>query len=1221
VQPGEAPVEENAMRRFRLLSFAAIAAGLLLVPVQLSLAGGDERAPGAKPGARGPVRKKIRSGTAPAVPSGVPRTDDAPGAGAYDGTGTIKTYRNAVGDTVYEISASRFDVSEPLAALAAKAPPEPQVEFEPSVNPLLPSWRRIRSSQKDPVVQTEIPPPGEPGKGLSPLGAPATGFNFLGAGTGGASPSDSNGSVGNNQFVETVNIRYQAWSLNRATNVATSVLGPTSISTLWSGFGGACQAQNSGDPIVLYDKLANRWLISQFTSTASSGTYYQCVALSTTANATGSYYRWAFAVPNGHFGDYPHFGAWTDAYYMMAHAFLSTAGGYVAAIFAAMDRVKMLDGDPTATWQVIEDPTEGGHMPADLDGFAPPPTGAPGIFLSLHSTGMFVYRMKVDFVQPSKTVKTKQASVAVAPAEGACGGGGACIPQPGTTQTVGSLADRLMFRAAYRNFIDHESLVVSHSVDPAIAGVVSGVRWYDFRLSGTPDATCPSYPCIHQQGTIADAANGRSRWMPSVAMDGAENILVGYSATGKTAGTENHTIRFTGRTRSDPAGTMTVPETTLGTGTANNTNSRWGDYTSMSVDPYDDCTFWYVNQYFTTAGAWSTRIASAAWPPGNGDGECPPTACGVRPVSAPAIGSATVSGDNRITVTWTGLSPAPGAYAVERADGACNGEGLYRPLGAVAGNATSFTDTSVQGGLAYSYRVIAADDVAGRCQALVASGCVEVTATGTCNLLPSFGGATGAVSRDRSNCGVTVGWTPAATACPLTPNMRYNVFRGTVPDFIPSPSNRIATCVPGPSSYVDTANLWSGTTYYYVVRAEDDSTGHGGACGGNEETNGVVVSGTAHGAGLGTVPGTWTDGGGDVTSQLRLNAAGSGDTGNAIWRIVRAADDSGANHTPGGAYAYRNAGPAATDTYPPDECAEMQTPLLTAGAATVRLQYWERHQLEYHWDGVAVEYSVNGGAWTDAPAPSNATGPGCAASDDTTGWETMSCTQDPPLNGCGYPATKNALNGPLGSGSTCSDWSTGGTVPAYAHRCHPVTGLAPGDSIRFRWRFASDPGLQFAGFYLDDIAVADVLLPNSCTPDVCGALADGSACDDGNACTTGDLCAGGTCMPGAPIPAPAEVAGIGVESQTGTTLTWTALPGTVTYDVASSTLADLRANGTTMATCLGNDIAGTSVRAGRSDPAPEDGYYYLVRAQSACASGTYGFDSSLVERVPADGCP
>ena len=232
---------------------------------------------------------------------------------------------------------------------------------------------------------------------------------------------------------------------------------------------------------------------------------------------------------------------------MMAHGF----GGTFVAIFAAMDRTKMLAGNATATWLVIQDPAEGGHMPADLDGFALPPSLAPGVFVSLHEDGMYIYRMKVSFAGAGTSSRTLQAIVPIAPATAACGGG-TCIPQPGTANRLDAISDRLMFRAAYRNYIDHESLVVSHSVDPSVSGVVSGVRWYDIRLSGNPDATCPTYPCMYQQGTIADVAGGRSRWMPSIAMDGSENILVGYTTTGIANGSDNHSIRYTGRAKDDP---------------------------------------------------------------------------------------------------------------------------------------------------------------------------------------------------------------------------------------------------------------------------------------------------------------------------------------------------------------------------------------------------------------------------------------------------------------------------------------------------------------------------------------------------------------------------------------------------------------------------------------------------------------------------------------------
>jgi hypothetical protein len=467
-----------------------------------------------------------------------------------------------------------------------------------------------------------------------------------------------------------------------------------------------------------------------------------------------------------------------------------------------------------------------------------------------------------------------------------------------------------------------------------------------------------------------------------------------------------------------------------------------------------------------------------------------------------------------------------------------------------------------------------------------------------------------------------VTWAPGTSSCPLTPNLRYNVFRGTVPDFVPSAANRIATCVTGPTSYLDTDDLASGETYYYVVRAEDDSTGNGGECGGgNEEANAAVVPGTAYGAGTQATPGTWTDGGGDGTAFLQLNPAGSGDTGNAVWRVVATADDAGANHTPGGAYAYRNAGPGPSATYAANECAEMDAPPLTVGGSTVDLTYWERHAIEYHWDGVAVEYSVNGGSWLDAPPPSNDTGAGCDAADDTTGWEPMSCTQSPPINGCGYPTSKLVYNGPLGSGTTCNDYATVTTPTTYAHRCHPITGLTPGDSVRFRWRFSSDPGAEYAGFYLDDVAVTNVLLPNACTTDVCGGQSDGNACDDGNACTTGDACGGGVCLPGTPVPPPSEITDVVVDEQGGTTLTWTALAGGDVYDVAGSTLSDLRTNGTATATCIANDQTSASFTDPRPDPPAGDGYYYIVRAQSACGSGTYGYDSSAVERTPTAACP
>jgi len=265
-----------------------------------------------------------------------------------------------------------------------------------------------------------------------------------------------------------------------------------------------------------------------------------------------------------------------------------------------------------------------------------------------------------------------------------------------------------------------------------------------------------------------------------------------------------------------------------------------------------------------------------------------------------------------------------------------------------------------------------------------------------------------------------------------------------------------------------------------------NSTGHGGACGGNGDTNSVVVSGTAYGSGTQASPGTLTDGGGDGTAFLRLNTPGPGNIADLVWRFVKTAEDPGANHTPGGIYAYRNAGPGPNANHGDLQCAAAETPVLTVGSTTLNLTYWERHQMEKGWDGVAIEYSRNGGPWTDVPAPSNAAGDGCMISDITADYATLECTDNPPINACGYPATKPVITGPsLLPVGDCTTYMTA-ELTAYGRRCHRLTGLAVGDTIQFRWRFTSDPATTFKGFYLDDIGVSNIRLPSACATAVPG---------------------------------------------------------------------------------------------------------------------------------------
>src|SRR5438309_2235059 len=321
-----------------------------------------------------------------------------------------------------------------------------------------------------------------------------------------------------------------------------------------------------------------------------------CMAVSTTSDATQSYYRYEFSF-GGNTPDYPKLAVWPDAYYWTANTF-SSANTFVGANPCAFDRATMLSGGPANAICMQQNPSIDSLLPADLDGTTPPPTGEPNFYLQMVApSNLNLFKFHVDFTTPANSTFTGPTAIPVAPFSEACGGG-TCIPQPGTTQQLDSLSDRLMFRLAYRNFGDHESLVVNHSVT---AGNSVGVRWYEIR---SPNVT----PTVFQQGTFSP--DSQYRWMGSIAMDQSGDIAVGYSASSSS---NFPAVRYTGRVPSDPAGTMESENSIIeGTGSQTNGSSRWGDYSGMSVDPADDCTFWYTNEYLTTNGSfnWNTRIGS-----------------------------------------------------------------------------------------------------------------------------------------------------------------------------------------------------------------------------------------------------------------------------------------------------------------------------------------------------------------------------------------------------------------------------------------------------------------------------------------------------------------------------------------------------------------------------------------------------------------------------------
>src|SRR5436190_10082042 len=431
---------------------------------------------------------------------------------------------------------------------------------------------------------------------------------FGGIGASGYIPPDPNiavgktGSNGLGYIVQMVNSQIAVFNKSGAL-----LSGPTSLSSLWTSLGGACAGSNAGDPVVQYDAAADRWLVTQLGST-SGPTYSECIAFSATNDPRGSYnlYKYDFG---GSLNDYPKFGVWptaTNSAYLASYNMFANGQTFTGAQLCAYDRMAMINhgSSPAAVCFTVSN--DGNFLPADLDGATPPADGTPGYFLNFETTSSLrLYQLSPNFpvppTPPTGALTAVAPDLAVAPFTPACNGG-ACIVQP-NSQKLDSLGDRLMYRLAYRMFSDHASMVVNHSVT---AGSSVGVRWYELQA---PLAT-PTQFGIYQQGTFApDAAY---RWMGSAAMDGAGNIAIGYS---KSSSSVYPSIAIASRTPAMALGTMGT-ETILQAGAgAQTTYNRWGDYSALRIDPSDDTTFWYTNEYYSRNSPffnfnWSTAIAS-----------------------------------------------------------------------------------------------------------------------------------------------------------------------------------------------------------------------------------------------------------------------------------------------------------------------------------------------------------------------------------------------------------------------------------------------------------------------------------------------------------------------------------------------------------------------------------------------------------------------------------
>jgi hypothetical protein len=440
----------------------------------------------------------------------------------------------------------------------------------------------------------------------APMMPPTIGVNVPGISATGVLPPDTVGAVGSNHYIQMVNSAFAIYDKS-----GQLLAGPSQINSLWRGFGGGCETDNDGDPVVRYDHLADRWLLSQFAIDRN----LQCIAVSKGPDPTSSgWFLYAFRTQDEAgqpvTPDYPKIGVWQDGYYMSTQRGFPDEGMDVWVF----ERDRMLAGQPARQVQFSVAAPSIVLQPSDLNGAAPP-AGTPNFFARQVDGERFggqdrieVFAFSVNWASPTASTFQLATSLPTAAFDSVlCNSslGGACVPQPGTSARLHTLSVWPMFRAQFRNGATHQTLLLNHTVD-GTGQDQAAVRWYELRRA--PGGTWS----IFQQGThMPDALN---RWMGSAAMDAAGNVVLGYSV----ADEQTHPgIRVAARRPTYASGTL-GPEATIRNGGGSQTHpaSRWGDYGAMDVDPVRPCAFWFTTLYYeaTSSAGWSTRIAEVRAP-------------------------------------------------------------------------------------------------------------------------------------------------------------------------------------------------------------------------------------------------------------------------------------------------------------------------------------------------------------------------------------------------------------------------------------------------------------------------------------------------------------------------------------------------------------------------------------------------------------------------------
>jgi hypothetical protein len=469
----------------------------------------------------------------------------------------------------------------------------------------------------------------------------ATAADNAAAGIGGNfTPPDVNGDVGPNHYVSSVNLVLKMFDKS-----GTVLAGPIKTNSLFSALPAddPCRLFNDGDPIVLYDSLADRWHVSQFSvpffpgDELGLGINYQCVALSVTGDPTGAYYVWSYAYQANTLNDYPKVGIWTDGYHMTFNQFSTAAGNFLGLGLITQDRAKALVGDPSAAAIYVNigalDPGSGGALPGDIDGLVAPPVGLPQIIGEFRANefgdpidGVRMYKWVPNFTNPNSSSLTILGDVALAPYDARS------PPVSATSRNqieqlggigLDAVADRSMHRFAYRNFgttanpinsyAGNFTVNVSGVAPTTAANYQAGIRWFEMRRSGDSFS-------VFDQGTHnltpGNGATGLNNWLSSIAQDNSGNIAIGFSQAGTT---QRADIKIAGRTNNvQNSGTLNEGEALMfaAAGSQLGGGGRWGDYSAMNVDPVDNCTFWYTQEYYAVSSnsGWSTRVGKFRFP-------------------------------------------------------------------------------------------------------------------------------------------------------------------------------------------------------------------------------------------------------------------------------------------------------------------------------------------------------------------------------------------------------------------------------------------------------------------------------------------------------------------------------------------------------------------------------------------------------------------------------